>query len=133
MGVDQAIRVDYKPVRKFQEQSGLIQKTRCTTYVQAVEIKNTTANMVKLLLVDQVPISTDDKIQVKLVEPQLKNSANVKLNKANNLEFDLINHPKATNFKSVKRSMEQRQPRAVCWLRSASTYAECDSFYKLCI
>ena len=88
-GVDQAIRVDYKPVRKFQEQSGLIQKTRCTTYVQAVEIKNTTANMVKLLLVDQVPLSTDDKIQVKLVEPQLKNSANVKLNKANNLEFDL--------------------------------------------
>jgi uncharacterized protein (TIGR02231 family) len=89
LGVDMAIRVDYKPVRKYQEQSGIIQKTRCTTYIQPIEVKNTTAHPIKLLLVDQIPFSNDDKIKVNLLEPQLKNAQNVKLNKSNNLEFDL--------------------------------------------
>ena len=34
LGVDPAIRIDYKPLRKFKGQSGIINKTTTTTFVQ---------------------------------------------------------------------------------------------------
>ena len=34
LGVDPSIKVEYKPVRKLKEQSGIISKTTSTTYVQ---------------------------------------------------------------------------------------------------
>lgn len=39
LGVDPAIRIDYKPLRKFKTHSGLLSKTITTTYVQ-VKTKN---------------------------------------------------------------------------------------------
>ena len=89
LGVDPSIRVEYKPIKKYQEQSGLISKTRSTTFEQVIEVKNTSASAVKLLLSEQLPLSNNEKINVKLIEPNLKNSPIVKLNKQNNLEFDL--------------------------------------------
>ena len=61
------IRVDYKPIRKYQEQSGIISKTKSTTYEQLIEIKNTTQNAIKILLSEQLPLSSDEKINVKLL------------------------------------------------------------------
>ena len=89
LGVDPSIRVEYKPIKKYQEQSGLISKTRSTTFEQVIEVKNTSASAVKLLLSEQLPLSNYEKINVKLIEPNLKNSPIVKLNKKNNLEFEL--------------------------------------------
>ena len=43
----------------------------------------------KLLIQDNLPLSNDEKIQVKLLEPVLKNNPSVRLNKMNNLEFNL--------------------------------------------
>jgi uncharacterized protein (TIGR02231 family) len=89
LGVDPSIRVEYKPVRKYQEHNGFINKTTMIKYVQVIEIKNTTANVIKIMLSEQLPLSNDEKIQVKLQEPLLKNVQNIKLNKSNNLEYDL--------------------------------------------
>lgn len=89
LGVDPAVKIDYKPVKKYSTQHGLVSKTSLTTYVQLIEIKNTGQNKAKILLIDNLPLSSDDKIQVKLLEPNLKNNSNIKLNKENNLEFYL--------------------------------------------
>lgn len=34
-------------------------------------------------------MSCDEKIQVKLIEPNIKNNPNIRLNKMNNIEFEL--------------------------------------------
>jgi hypothetical protein len=54
-----------------------------------IEVKNTTSNLAKVLLSEILPLSTDEKITVRLIEPNLKNNSNIKLNKKNNLEYEL--------------------------------------------
>jgi hypothetical protein len=51
-------------------------------------------------------LSNDDKIQVKLSEPVIKNNPNVRLNKLNNLEFDLNLAPSKTVELVIKYSIE---------------------------
>ena len=55
-----------------------------------------------------MPLSNDEKIQVKLIEPSLKNNANVKLNKSNNIEFNLILAPAKTEELVIKYSIEHQ-------------------------
>jgi hypothetical protein len=55
---------------------------------------------------DNLPLSNDDKIQVKLLEPVLKNNPNVHLNKKNNLEFDLTVPPLKTEEILIKYNIE---------------------------
>ena len=50
LGIDSGIRIDYKPIKKFKGQTGLINKSTNTTYVQVIEVKNTTTNAVKINL-----------------------------------------------------------------------------------
>ena len=38
LGVDPAIKVDYKPIKKYKAQSGLISKTTTTTYHQVINL-----------------------------------------------------------------------------------------------
>ena len=64
LGVDPAVKVTYKPLNKYWEQSGLISKTVSTVYKQVTEIKNTRQEAVKLLMKDQLPLSTEEKIKV---------------------------------------------------------------------
>jgi hypothetical protein len=51
-------------------------------------------------------LSNDDKIQVKLSEPVIKNNPNVRLNKLNNIEFDLNLAPSKTVELVIKYSIE---------------------------
>jgi len=89
LGVDPSIKVTYKPVKKFKEQTGLISKTTITTHEQVIEIKNTTKNEIKILVKEQLPLSNDDKIQIKLIEPVIKGSTVAKINASNNIEFEM--------------------------------------------
>lgn len=113
LGVDPAIRIDYKPVKKFKAHSGLLSKTTTTTYHQVIEIKNTTSLTAKVLVIDQLPLSNDDKINVKLLEPNMKANANVKLNKSNNLEFDLNLAANKTEEVTIKYSIDHPSDKEV--------------------
>ena len=54
-------------------------------------------------------MSNDDKIQVKLSEPLInKNNPNVRLNKLNNIEFDLSLAPSKTVELVIKYSIEHQ-------------------------
>ncbi|XP_067674170.1 protein F37C4.5-like isoform X2 [Haliotis asinina] len=71
LGVDPAVKVIYKPLKKFKASTGLISKTTNTTYEQVVEIKNTHEYSIDIVLKLQVPRSSDDKIKVTLLVPSL--------------------------------------------------------------
>jgi uncharacterized protein (TIGR02231 family) len=106
LGVDPAIRVDYKPVRKFKSESGILSKSTTTTYVQVIEVKNTTLSAVRVILSECLPLSNDDKIKVNLVEPSLKNNSVVKLNKQNNLEYELAIGASKTETIQIKYTID---------------------------
>ncbi|XP_071113457.1 protein F37C4.5-like [Haliotis cracherodii] len=71
LGVDPAVRVIYKPLKKFTSSSGLISKSTTTTFEQVVEIKNTHEYTIDIVLKLQLPRSSDEKIKVALLEPCL--------------------------------------------------------------
>ncbi|CAF1033344.1 unnamed protein product [Brachionus calyciflorus] len=106
LGVDPAIRIDYKPVKKYTTKSGLLSKTTSKMFIQVIEIKNTSMNKIKILLSDNLPLSTDEKIQVKLIEPDLKKHSNIRLNKSNNLEFDLEIEPSKKEEITIKYTID---------------------------
>lgn len=51
-------------------------------------------------------MSSDDKIQVRLVEPAIKSNSNTRLNKANILEFDLTIEPSKSEEITIKYTIE---------------------------
>ncbi|KAJ1357416.1 hypothetical protein KIN20_015560 [Parelaphostrongylus tenuis] len=76
LGVDPALHVDYKPVKKYHEQVGLINKSSSTVYEQVIVVKNSHGDSVLLTVKERIPRSTDEKIKVKLIAPVIPISDN---------------------------------------------------------
>uniref|UniRef100_A0A8R1I021 Protein F37C4.5 n=1 Tax=Caenorhabditis japonica TaxID=281687 RepID=A0A8R1I021_CAEJA len=70
LGVDPAIRVEYKPVRTFQEQSGSVEKINSISTEKATLVTNLRPNTVLLTIREQIPRSTDSRIKVTLQSPE---------------------------------------------------------------
>jgi len=93
LGVDPGIRVEYKPPQRAKETQGnmLTGKSHLEHYNHLITVKNTKSIQVSVVVYDQLPLSSDEKIKVKLIEPNLKDPAKdlfeIKLNKFNNLEW----------------------------------------------
>ncbi|KAK6016711.1 hypothetical protein OSTOST_17803, partial [Ostertagia ostertagi] len=85
LGVDTALRVEYKPVKKYHEQVGLINKSSSNVHEQVIVVKNSRAQPVLLTIKEQVPRSTDEKIKVRLIAPVVSQTEEV----TNNGEGDL--------------------------------------------
>ena len=64
LGVDPAVKVVYKPMHKFREQSGFMAKHVTFTYRQEIELKNTRQDEITVHVVDQLPQSMEEKIKV---------------------------------------------------------------------
>ena len=72
LGLDPAIRIVYHPLSKKSAKSGFYTKTSVTSYTQRITIHNTKSRTVAdLRIVDQIPVSADEKIVVKLFNPPL--------------------------------------------------------------
>ncbi|VDN03606.1 unnamed protein product [Thelazia callipaeda] len=69
--IDPAIKVEYKPVNKYTEQVGLITKSVTTMHERTVVIKNTKSSSVLVIIRENIPKSTDEKIKIKLYSPEL--------------------------------------------------------------
>ena len=61
------MKVVYKPVHRFREESGLITVSVVYTYRQVTEITNNRKESATILFTDHIPLSRDDKLKVLLV------------------------------------------------------------------
>ncbi|KAF8376426.1 hypothetical protein PRIPAC_82855, partial [Pristionchus pacificus] len=109
LGVDPAVKIEYKPAHKHHEQTGLINKWSSSVTEQKIIVKNTRGDAVLLTIREQIPRSTDEKIKVKVVSPEAIEKvteeahgenhtpkAGVRLLPSNNLEWT-IKMEKGTN------------------------------------
>lgn len=75
MGVDQAISVKRQPLQRFTESTGLTGTGTRHTYEYVTEIRNNRKQPVELVLRDRFPVSGDEKIDVRRLEPSGENIA----------------------------------------------------------
>ncbi|EYC21037.1 hypothetical protein Y032_0020g193 [Ancylostoma ceylanicum] len=85
LGVDTALRVEYKPVKKYHEQVGLINKVSSTVHEQVIVVKNSRNDPVLLTIKEHVPRSTDEKIKVRLIAPSVPASDEASVNGSGDL------------------------------------------------
>jgi uncharacterized protein (TIGR02231 family) len=71
LGVDPGVKVEYRPVKKTTETSGLISRTSKMSIERRIVVKNTKDVPIHILITDQYPKSSDEKIKVELTEPLL--------------------------------------------------------------
>ncbi|KAF7439897.1 hypothetical protein PC9H_000234 [Pleurotus ostreatus] len=72
LGFDPSIRMTYHPLSKKASESGFYNKSSSITYSQHITVYNTKNIIIKdLTIIDQVPISEDAQVTIKLVNPAL--------------------------------------------------------------
>ncbi|XP_055328658.1 protein F37C4.5-like [Paramacrobiotus metropolitanus] len=110
LGVDPAIKIKYRPVRRFNEQVGLLNKMNVVTYVQEIEVNNTRSDAVHIVIVDQVPRSTEEKLKVTLIDPPLTrerpDAKGFLLNHDNNIEHAIDVKERSSYTWTVKYKLE---------------------------
>ena len=90
LGVDQSLSVERKEVAKREEESGLFgPKTRRTAYEYLFRLKNSKPVAAELTILDQLPVSTHEKIKVVLVEPKDETAPGFKVREDKTAEWTL--------------------------------------------
>ena len=69
LGADEAIAVKYKRVNKFTESTGLTNSGKRITYEYLLTVQNNKRTTEHVIVADQVPLSRNEKITVKLLSP----------------------------------------------------------------
>ncbi|UMM30415.1 hypothetical protein L5515_012308 [Caenorhabditis briggsae] len=72
LGVDPNIRVEYKPVKNYQERTGTVEKLNTQVTEKTTAVTNLRPNPVLLTIREQLPRSTDSRIKVTLEFPEAK-------------------------------------------------------------
>ncbi len=95
LGTDASVKVEYKPVKTITDTQGLISKIHHENIRRETRLVNTKSTEVTVYVYEQVPLSSDEKIKVKLVVPDLRtkqnnSSSNVTMNDGNNLEWKCV-------------------------------------------
>uniref|UniRef100_F1KXK2 Protein F37C4.5 n=1 Tax=Ascaris suum TaxID=6253 RepID=F1KXK2_ASCSU len=121
LGVDPAVKVEYKPAHNFSEQIGLLTKSSSTAHEQRIIVKNTKNEKILITVKEHIPKSTDDKIKIKLFSPELdpKTASDVdsmkkgelptpgaRLNSSHNLEWTINLEPSSEIELLVKWTVE---------------------------
>ncbi len=81
LGVDEGIKVEYRFIKKFKKNEGLINKRISTQHEYCINLENNTTQEAKLEIFDQFPISQDKELEVKPLSPEInKNNKDIKIN-----------------------------------------------------
>uniref|UniRef100_A0A914E697 Protein F37C4.5 n=1 Tax=Acrobeloides nanus TaxID=290746 RepID=A0A914E697_9BILA len=121
LGIDPSIKVEYKPVNKYQQVIGRYNKISSTVNEQKVILKNTKRiESVLLTMHEYVPKSNDDEIKIKLVSPDITSTISkennnkalklpevgAKLNNNHNLEWTVILAPDEERELTIKWTID---------------------------
>ncbi len=60
------MKVLYKPIKRFREESGILSKNVTYSYKQVTEISNTRSEPATVTFQDQLPKSQDEKLKVNI-------------------------------------------------------------------
>jgi len=69
LGADEAISIKRKIVSRFTEDTGIVSKSRRTTYDILVTVTNNKRTLERIVIQDAAPVARDEKIIVKLLAP----------------------------------------------------------------
>jgi hypothetical protein len=70
--LDRSIRVTYHPREKKATQTGFVKKSSSTTYAHRITLANTKSTAIRnLKVIDSIPVSQDERIEIKLLSPSL--------------------------------------------------------------
>ncbi|MBI3885172.1 MAG: mucoidy inhibitor MuiA family protein [Opitutae bacterium] len=72
LGADEGISVKHKRVQKFTEDTGLTNSGKRVTYEYLITIQNNKKTAERVIVVDQVPLSRNEKVVVKQLAPDAK-------------------------------------------------------------
>lgn len=72
LGADEGISVKHKTVTRFTEDTGLMSKGKRITYEYLITIQNNKTTDQRVIVADQVPVSRNEKIVVKVLSPSAK-------------------------------------------------------------
>ncbi len=72
LGADEGISVKHKRVQKFTEQTGLTNSGQRITYEYLLTVQNNKKTTERVIVADQVPLSRNERIVVKLLSPDAK-------------------------------------------------------------
>ena len=88
LGVDEAIKVDYKFIKRYERTEGVFSKEKVFTYEYLIKVKNKKKSKIKLFVWDQLPISSKAELKVALIQPVI-NPANksIMINKQKFIEW----------------------------------------------
>ncbi|BHF74318.1 hypothetical protein SprV_0501740300 [Sparganum proliferum] len=112
LGAESGIEVIYRPMFKAKEVGSGSSQKASVTFKQIIDVHNTFQRPVKVTVVDQLPASGEDKIKVSLLEPTIKHpekydrSKPIRMNKNNNIEWDIELHPGESKELTLRFSVE---------------------------
>ena len=90
LGVDEGLKVEYRFLKKFRKNEGLINKRTSMQFMYCINIENNTNSEVDLEVFDQFPISQDKEIEVKLILPETgRNDEQVSLDDESKITWNL--------------------------------------------
>jgi len=72
LGVDDGIAIKHKRVNKFTEDTGLTNSGKRITYEYLITVQNNKKTNERVIVADQVPLSRNEKVVVKLLSPDAK-------------------------------------------------------------
>ncbi|CAH8648752.1 unnamed protein product [Schistosoma rodhaini] len=96
LGYDPGIRVTYMPKHKYKKTGTFLgNKTMSIVCKQVISVENSYPRSMKLLVIDQLPVSTEDKLKIQLIEPSIKNpdkydpTKPIRISKTKSIEWDI--------------------------------------------
>jgi uncharacterized protein (TIGR02231 family) len=103
LGADEGISVKHKRVARFAEDTGLTNSGKRITYEYLITIQNNKRTAERVIVADQVPLSRNEKIVVKLLSPDAKD---VKPTDEGTLKWSLDLKPGEKRELTVKFTVE---------------------------
>ncbi len=107
LGVDEGVKVEYKLLKMYKDEQGVFDKKTRYIYQYETKITNNKRIDAEIVVWDQLPISTDQKIVVKLIEPKYtKDTDSLKRDKQEFLEWLLNLKPQEARTIGFSFSVE---------------------------